>query len=231
MKRLSYQPLEYIPIYKPVNRLHYISNACRGKRVLDLGCWDETALSKKDLPFWLHSRIAGVASNTIGIDSSASLPVEGFSLPNSKIYRGDVTDKASIPGKDIDIMVGGELIEHLPNTLQFFEMLKDAYPGKRLICTTPNATNFTNFVLGIFRRESTHHDHLSIYSYKTLSTLANRANFSQFELYPYYVKYSEMTLRNKGVGRFLVQLAEKSVNIGEYLIPLFAGGYILDAVI
>lgn len=152
-------------------------------------------------------------------------------MPNSKIYRGDITDKKSIAEKDIDVIVMGEVIEHLENTLQFFRMLKEVHPGKRLICSTPNATNFSNLILGLFRRENTHHDHLSIYSYKTLNTLAQRGGFSTFDLHPYHMKYTEMILRHKGMRKYFVQFAEKSVNMVEHFNPMLAGGYILDAII
>jgi hypothetical protein len=231
MSELLYQPLEKISVAKPVNRIDYMAGACTGKKVLDLGCWDETALVKRDTPFWLHSRIAAVASNTIGIDSSLSLPIEGFSLPKAKIMRGDITDRKTIIGFDIDIIVAGELIEHLPNTLEFFHTLKSAYSGKRLLCSTPNATNFSNLALGLLCRESTHRDHLSVYSYKTLSILSEKSNFSEYSLIPYHVGYPEMLLRLKGMNRLFVRFAEKTVNIIEQLFPMYSGGYILDVIL
>lgn len=228
MNKINYEPLEPLEVNRPVDRINYIVNACSGKNVLDLGCWDETALSKKDTPFWLHSRISAVANNTIGIDKSSSLPDEGFFMPHSKIQKGDITDKDAISGFDVDIIVAGEVIEHLPNTLYFFKILKEAYPGKRLICTTPNATNFSNIFLGIFQRESTHCDHVNIYSYKSLNILAEKSNLSSHSLFPYYVKYPEITLRMKGTKRIVVRVSEKIVNMIEWLVPLYAGGYIFD---
>jgi SAM-dependent methyltransferase len=231
MPNLVYQPTEYIPIQKPVPRVDYIVDACRHKRVLDLGCWDETALSKIETPFWLHSRIGAVASKVIGLDNSTSIPAEGINFINSTIYKGDITDESVISGYDIDVIVAGEFIEHLPNTLDLFKKLKSIYPGKRLLCTTPNATNLSNLILGVFSRESTHHDHLSIYSFKTLATLSKHATFSEYKIIPYFVKYTEMILRYKGIKRYLVQFAEKLINLGEFFTPMLSGGYILDVTI
>jgi trans-aconitate methyltransferase len=231
MNKLTYQPLEYIKVTRPVSRIDYVVDNCRSKRVLDLGCWDETALYKKETPFWLHDRIKKVAKSVIGIDSSPSLPNGGIHLGNSTILKGSVTDKQLISKFDIDVIVAGELIEHLPNTFEFFLLLKEVHPGKRFLCTTPNATSLSNIILGIFKRESTHQDHLSIYSYKTLNTICKKANVSSYELFPYYVKYSEMRTQSKGYKKLLVQFAEKSINIAETIFPLLSGGFIIDAIL
>lgn len=230
MNKLIYQPLEYIHVPKPVSRIDYIVEACRVKGVLDLGCWDETALSKKETPFWLHSRIASVASKVIGIDSSPYIPTKGIKFHNSIIIKGDITDKTVISGYDVDIIVAGELIEHLPNTTDFFKNIKSVYPGKQLLGSTPNATCISNVILGVFHRESTHRDHLSIYSFKTLTSLCEKAAFAEYKIVPYFVEYKEMILRQKK-GRSFVQLAEKFINFLEYFTPMLAGGYIFDVVI
>lgn len=53
---LKYTPLEKIPVHRPVDRLKYLSDLCEGKRVLDIGCYDETAIdSKKETSYWVKS--------------------------------------------------------------------------------------------------------------------------------------------------------------------------------
>ncbi len=59
---LKYETLERIEVSRPVDRLAYIVELCRSKRVLDIGCLDETAIIKKDTEYWLHGRIAEVAA-------------------------------------------------------------------------------------------------------------------------------------------------------------------------
>lgn len=231
MENLKYQPLEIIRAPRPVSRIDYVTTVCSGKRVLDLGCWDETALFKIDTPYWLHGAVTKVAESVIGIDNSASLTNYGIELDNSKILKGSVTDRHMISGFDIDIIVASELIEHLANTLEFFLMLKEIYPGKRFLCTTPNATNLTNIILGAFRRESTHQDHLSVYSYKTLNTLCKRVNVTSYEIIPYYAKYSEMIIKAKPWNKWFLIFAEKSINFSEFLFPLWSSGYILDVIL
>ena len=57
-QHLTYETLEKLNICRPVDRIGFIANLCRDKRVLDVGCFDETALIKRDTEHWLHGRIS-----------------------------------------------------------------------------------------------------------------------------------------------------------------------------
>ena len=234
MGNLNYTPTEKLTVNKPVNRIDYICKACINKNVLDLGCFDETALVKENTGTYLFDEITKVAALHIGVDNSKLLPTEGITFSDTaKILRGDIyeLDKANIDDFDFDVIVAGEVIEHLPNTLEFFLGLKKKYPGKRLICSTPNATSFSNMVLSLFKRESAHIDHLQVYSFKTLNTLCRVAGFSNWQIIPYHVKYTEMILRSGNGKKQMVSLFESIVNGTETLFPLTGGGYIVDVII
>jgi len=234
MPTLKYAPLEKLPVSRTVGRIAYIRQACAGKNVLDLGCYDETALSKRDSGNYLFSEISSVAAIHIGVDNSKLLPPGGLHISDTeKILFGDIfdLDQMDFGGVDFDIIVAGELIEHLPNSLQFFANMKKSFPGKRLICSTPNATSFANMILSVFKRESAHIDHLQVYSYKTLNTLCRTVNFSQWQIIPYHIKFTEMIVESKGIKKHLVNFSESMVNGFETLFPLTSGGYIIDIVI
>jgi hypothetical protein len=228
---LSYTPFEKLKVGRPVDRISYIAAQCAGKRVLDLGCYDETALIKQDTEHWLHGRVAKVAASVIGIDSSAGIPGEGIPTgPTSRILRGDAAQSRSIcdaAGYEPDIIVAGELVEHLADTQTFLRRVREAFPGRQLVASTPNATSLTNVILALAGRESSHQDHLQIYSYKTLSTLCSRSEFGDWTIIPYYVRYSEFVLRNSGVARTLIMTAQKSMNCLEWMWPLLSGGLIV----
>lgn len=231
MQNLVYTPLEKINVPSPVNRIQYISNACIQKRVLDLGCYDETAQVKVDNEAYLFSEISKVALDHIGVDNSKLLPEEGLVFsPTSKIVKGDITDfsKITIDLSGTEVIIAGELIEHLSNTLSFFSYLKKTFPEKKLICSTPNATNLSNIILAKFKRESCHIDHYQVYSYKTLNTLCKTAQFKNWQIIPYHVKYTEAILRSRGVKKLFVQFCEKAINLLELVFPLMAGGYIIE---
>jgi trans-aconitate methyltransferase len=227
---LRYTPLERLELPRPADRVGWVAERCRGKAVLDLGCFDETAQAKTGTQHWLHGRLARVARNVTGIDSSSKLPREGIVTgPTSRILRGDVNalDGETLRGLEIDVIVAGELIEHLPDTGRFLRHLKDLFPGRELIATTPNATSLANVFLGVFSRESAHEDHLQVYSYKTLNTQCLRAGFQAWSIIPYYVRFTEMILRSDGINRIFVQSAERLVNAAEFCVPLLSGGLIL----
>lgn len=234
MANLQYIPGEKLTVPRPVNRIAYIKKACEGKNVLDLGCYDETALVKKDSGNYLFNEISGVSALHIGVDNSKQLPPEGIVISDrERIYYGDIYDLAQldIPRRQIDIIIAGELIEHLPDTLGFFNNLRRDFRGTRLICTTPNATSFSNMLLSLFKRESAHIDHLQVYSYKTLNTLCRVAGFGSWQIIPYHVKFTEMILRSGGIKKQVVNGSEGLVNGLETAFPMTAGGYIVDVMI
>lgn len=231
MKNLNYTPTEKIKIARTVNRIDYITNASVNKTVLDLGCFDETALIKEESVNYLFKRISEVCENHIGVDNSELLPAHGLSFAeNIKIISGDVyeLDQLGLRNYNFDLVIAGELIEHLSDTLRFFRNMKRDFAGKRLICSTPNATSFSNMVLSLVNRESCHIDHYQIYSYKTLNTLCKKAGFNHWDIIPYYVKYTEMIMATRGLKRQAVKVSEKAINAIEYIFPMTAGGYIID---
>lgn len=233
-QRLRYTPLEAISLDRPVDRIKYIVSACAGRRVLDLGAMDETAWnSKRGRGTWLHEEIARVALRVEGVDNSSLVPPSGLpTAQNALIRRGDIEDLGRLItelDEVPDAVVAGELIEHMENPLQFLRRLAQIprLAGSELILSTPNATALHNFLIGLARRESTHHDHLCILSYKTLTTLCSRAGFSNWRIIPYYSRFTEMQERHSGLSRLVIRAAERVINCLEWLFPLVSFGYVV----
>lgn len=230
----AFVPLERLQIPRPVDRIAFIKRYCLGKSVLDLGAMDETAYkAKQGRGTWLHEEIAEVAARVMGIDSSALIPREGVRTgPNAVIHPGDIAQLSEwLESTDFspDVIVAGELIEHLEHPLGFLKSMKAIarLQGKTLILTTPNATALHNCLIGLISRESTHHDHLCIFSYKTLYTLCSRAGFESWEIVPYVARFSEMKSRNSGLRGALVAGGEKLINAMEWLSPMMSFGYVV----
>lgn len=122
---------------RPVDKESFITNRCIGKTVLDLGCIRhsaEFALKDKN---WLHKKIKMVAKNVIGVDY---LPeeVEKVNLRGYDVIFGDVSKPVNITEK-FDVIVAGDLLEHLTNFEGFFNNCKRLLkPDGTLIITTPN---------------------------------------------------------------------------------------------
>jgi hypothetical protein len=195
---------------------------------------DETAWrSKRGRGTWLHEEISRTARHVDGIDNSNVVPDEGLATGrNSIIRRGDVEDLERLVAsldKTPDVVVAGELIEHVENPLQFLKRFAAVrrLSGKTLIVSTPNATALHNVLIALGRRESTHADHLCILSYKTLTTLCTRAGFAEWQIIPYFSRFTEMRERHSGIGRLAVGGTESAVNAFEWLFPVLSFGYIL----
>jgi len=235
---LRYEPFERLHVARPVDRLVYVAKACEGRKVLDLGAMDETAhAAKSGRGTWLHERIAAVATCVVGVDSSSLMPPEGIETgPNARIVRGDVMrldEWFVVNDFQPDIVVAGEVIEHVDNPLAFLRGLAsiERLKGRVLLLTTPNATACHNVAVGMLSRESTHHDHLCILSYKTLNTLCSRAGLASWEILPYRAAFTEMRARNRGLRGAVVAAGEQVVNGIEWLFPLLSFGFVVRATI
>jgi hypothetical protein len=232
---LRYVPLERLTVSRPVDRIEFIAQSCAGRRVLDLGAMDETAWrAKRGRGTWLHEAIAARARFVEGVDNSESVSIEGLPTASNAVIRpGDVNRLDSLLQTGTDppeVIVAGELIEHLENPVQFLRQFAgiDRLSGSTLILSTPNASALHNFLIGAMRRESTHQDHLCIFSFKTLSTLCRRAGFADCEITPYFSRFDEMKQRHFGVRRLAVSLVQRIINWLEWIFPLLSFGYIVQ---
>ncbi len=231
---LEYSALEKVTVPKPVDRIAYVVAAVRGRRVLDLGALDETAYQAKgNTGTWLHKEMAQVAAKLIGVDNSKLVPAEGLHLfGTSGIYLGDINQLAPVIERHgiPEVIVAGEIIEHLPDTLTCLRNLKrDCASGDPLvIITTPNACSWHNFVLGLVGRESMHKDHLHVYSYKCLNTLFERAGFREWTISPYNARFTEMIQASTGAKRLATVMFQSLINFLERRCPMLSGGWVCE---
>lgn len=233
---LDPSPFAPLPVGRPVDRYEYLKERSRGCRVLDLGAYDETEVDRPDpRRRWLHSELAAVASEILGVDASEKLATTGGMTTScgTKIVYSAVEDLDDVVADfQPEVVVAGELIEHTPNTLGWLSHLASIRPGARFVATTPNATSIVNSGLALVRRENCHRDHLQVYSYRTLWTLAERVPMRDVRILPYYydphlffgrLPHRLATLVS-GIDRFLLHPLQ-------YSFPLLAFGLILDGVL
>ena len=150
----------------------------RNKRVIDLGFVDEGRLSvKRERGVWLHDDLQRAARELVGIDFDAG----GVALANElgyKAYQADCQDREGIRALGLEpaeVVVAGELIEHLDRPGAFLDAVKLLVaPSGLLVITTPNALSLTNFLAGILGRELVNPDHVSWASVQTSKTLLMR---------------------------------------------------------
>ena len=94
------------------DRYILIKSVCTGKDVLDVGCVDHVASEEMNRPLWLHKIIKSVAKSVTGVDFERE-EVEKLRAKGYDVIYGDV--ETVDMGKTFDVVVAGELIEHLSN--------------------------------------------------------------------------------------------------------------------
>lgn len=165
-----------------VNRMQYILTLCRDKEVLNLGCADITRMDfAVESGQHLHLELSNVARRLIGIDieREALKKLSRYVDPSTlKCYNVENLGDLSELGK-FDVIVCGELIEHLNNPGSMLEgawaLLKS---GGLLVVTTPNAWFLKFFLHSMFRGQDVSSDyHTCIFSPKTLKTLLERYGY------------------------------------------------------
>jgi hypothetical protein len=229
-------PLQALKVPRPVDRYDYVKRQCRGKRVLDLGAYDETEIERDQAEDWrwLHAEIASVATEVLGVDSAPALAETGGidTAVGTRIIHGSVEEIGAVVADfKPDIVVAGEIIEHTPHTLGWLSEIGRAAPGTRLIATTPNTTSAINMALALLSRENAHPDHIQVYSFRTLATLAGRVPMSDVTIRPYY--YDPHLFVGKVGSRLgpVVGIVNRVLRIVQWLFPLTAFGLILDGIV
>ena len=176
-----------------VQRVDFIKNVCRGKKVLHLGCtnypYTEDSISNKML---LHFELEKIASNLYGFDfDQRGLDIlEGHGSKN--LYQVDIEALGDVQLNDtFDIILGGEMIEHLSNPGLFLNGVRRFMRDDTLlIITTVNAYCALRFMLYGLRgrggkNEPVHPDHVGYYSYKTISLMLERQDLELKEFHFY----------------------------------------------
>lgn len=165
-----------------VQRVDVLRERCKGKKVLHLGCtnypYTQPAIDSGSL---LHFELKGIASELYGFDfDQAGIDIlKSHGVDN--IYRADLEHLENVPIDDVfDVIVAGEMIEHLNNPGLFLDGIKRFMNEEtELIITTINAYSGMRFFWYLLtknygRNEPVHPDHVAYYSYLTLSLLVQR---------------------------------------------------------
>jgi 2-polyprenyl-3-methyl-5-hydroxy-6-metoxy-1,4-benzoquinol methylase len=188
--------------------MDYIADVCSGKRVLHVGCADRPqTIEKLERGTLLHARLNEFALTLFGIDSSEegieTLRAAGF----ANLAVADIEALGTghpFKGIEFDVVVAGEVIEHLSNPGLFLEGVKQYLcNGSRLLVTTVNAYCAHRFLYTLLRgRESVNADHAMYFSRRTLVQLATRHGYAIEDLRFYAADEYEDHL-NRGRYRLL----------------------------
>ena len=165
-----------VPDAVVIERERFILSRAADKVVLDIGASGP-----------MHEAIKGAARKTYGIDR----PPPGWSMllphEDGQNYGIDLDDvRAELPKlEDVELVVCGEVIEHLGNPGWFLKRLRMAYPGVPVIVSVPNAFSEIARKHMADDVENVNLDHRAWYSWRTLKTLVEGCGYGVGEFYWY----------------------------------------------
>ena len=154
----------------------------RGKRVVHVGFVDEHRLATKlGQGTWLHARLAESASSLVGLD----VDEEGVRWATEHGFEAHAVDAQSLEAvaalglEPADVVIAGEVVEHLDAPGPFFRSLRQLVRSDGLlVVTTPNAYRLLNFLAPVGGVELVHPDHTAWHSPHTLATLLARGGWA-----------------------------------------------------
>jgi hypothetical protein len=157
--------LHDIPNAPVVNREKYILEQCRDKCIVNFGSASGA----------LHQAIVAVAKRAIGVDRNEPCDV-------TMDFEKTPHIRQAVP-KGNDLLICGEVLEHLSNPGRFLEALREF--SLPVILTVPNAFSDVSAHHMLGGVENVNVDHVCWYSYRTMKTLLERHEFKIDEFYWY----------------------------------------------
>jgi 2-polyprenyl-3-methyl-5-hydroxy-6-metoxy-1,4-benzoquinol methylase len=159
------------------SRVDYLAACARGKRVLDIGVANHTCEGFGGEK-WLHGEVAAAARECLGVDLIESaiqeLQQRGY---DARVL--DVTRDHLPPGEKFDVVIGGEVIEHLGNPQALFSFASDALDaGGRFIVSSPNPYYLTRVLAFLAGRGSESADHVALLFPSGMAELGERAGLA-----------------------------------------------------
>jgi SAM-dependent methyltransferase len=128
-----------VPHEVVASRVAHLTELARGRRVLDIGCTGHTSKGREGASF-LHRHLREAAATCIGVDLDlgglGQLRASGL---GGALVQADAAADAPFRPGSFDLVVAGELIEHLGAPEHFLQGVAQLLEGDaRLVVTTPN---------------------------------------------------------------------------------------------
>ena len=165
-----------------MRRTEFIKKYVAGKSILNIGCVDSSGEE------YLHGFLAGIANHLEGCDINKK-GLDAMRINGYDVFYGDAEGTEGFDnGKEYDVIIAGEVIEHLFNMGNFLENTRNALKNEgMLIITTPNARSLTyhfNRILGRINVMGEHEnaEHVHLYTAQTLIQLLGSNGFSAMEI-------------------------------------------------
>ncbi|MBC7887783.1 MAG: hypothetical protein H7Z13_07820 [Ferruginibacter sp.] len=173
---------------KMFNRVDFILDHCRDKRVLHIGFTDhpftEPRITDGSL---LHLQLQQVTPNLAGMDLEATAVQQYISITNDPlVFHGDITIEypAEVIAFNPDMILLTEVLEHLAEPSNAIEVLYKSFPaGTTVLVTVPNYTALDSLAASFNNTESIHPHHHWYFSPYTLRRLMDDKRFELNQLH------------------------------------------------
>lgn len=194
-----------------VNREQHIEQLLsKSRSALHVGCTDapftEQLLNTGDL---LHHRLLQIAEDKVtGFDISLkNLKALQKAYPKSKFVHGDAELLGSYFIEErFDLIVAGEILEHLSNPGQFLSGCNEILDENgTIVLTVPNAFGARRLVHNLLGVENYHPDHTFYFSENTIRTLAARFGLRVSNSY-YYASNTGASITKKVLYFFVEKI-------------------------
>jgi SAM-dependent methyltransferase len=150
-------------------RIDYLRSLVAHRRLLDVGVV-EHGIENENTDTWLHRQLAEVATTSLGVDVLAEDVDRGWNVICHDLCA------SPIPDAEFDIIVLGEVIEHLGSPQAMLENLCSMLaPEGRLVLTTPNPYMLHRTLHYLRGRFPDSVDHVTLLSPPNIAELARRS--------------------------------------------------------
>lgn len=222
-----------LPKARYVSRIDYLAERAAGRRVIHVGFVDAGFQEMQAATgTWLHQHLDERATELIGIDIDA-VGVAAATKAGYEAYEADCRDPGAVAALGVepaDVVIAGEIIEHLDDPGAFLSLLHDLVrPGGELVLTTPNASGLVNGFAAVAGAEINHPDHVVLFSWRTLTNLASRHGWEHVESATYVPVFKGAPA--KGIKLRIMRMAGQAVLALERLLARIGAPFTADGMI
>lgn len=170
--------------YSTRRRQDILLDYVTGKSVLDLGCVEHEAVIEQKSEWWLHSLIKKRAKSVKGVDYDAAA-VEVLKAKGYNVCAANVEDMDL--GEKFEVIMAGELVEHLTNHRSFFDSIKRHLTQDGIfVASVPNANSLNYFVQNIiFGHEVDAWDHAVFLTPVTAAVMLKKCGLTPVDIVVY----------------------------------------------
>jgi len=168
-----------------VDRFEFLRELGAGRRVIHVGFVDAgCAGANTAAGAWLHEHLAASARELVGLD----VDEQGVERARAMGYDAHVVDCRDAEAvralglEQADVVVAGEVIEHLDDAGAFLDGLHALLADDGFLAvTTPNATGLVNAFASLVNYEVNHPDHVTMFTCRTLDAMLRRHRWEPFD--------------------------------------------------